>query len=116
ELAPWDPAYVNLFANDGARFIYLGGNFSPNFGRADRLNGNSSDAWLIEILSGRDIDPVRSAAGFTVNHATLLTPAELRLREAVIDIGWPYMSRCDDKTVPSGPSAGKPWGDIEVSP
>lgn len=115
ELAPWDPAYVNLFANDGTRFIYLGSHLSPNFGRADKLNGNSSDAWLIEILSGRNIDPVRNIGG-TPNHAAMLTPSELRTFEAVIDLGFPYMTRCDDKLAPSGPNAGKPWGDIEVGP
>jgi hypothetical protein len=115
ELAPWDPAYVNLFANDGMRFVYLGGNFSPNFGRADVLNGNSHDAWLIEILSGRDLDPTRTYTG-SVDHTAMLTPPELQAFEAVIDLGWAYMTRCDDKTIPSGPHAGKPWGDISVSP
>jgi hypothetical protein len=114
ELAPWEPGYINLFANDGSRFIYLGGNFSPNFGRADRLGGNSGDSWLIEILTGRDIDPVRNFSG-SVNHQTLLTDAEVRSIMAVIDVGFPYMSRCDDRLIPSGPNAGKPWGDIEVS-
>lgn len=51
-----------------------------------------------------------------MNHTTLLTPSELRAFEALIDLGWPYMSRCDDKLIPSGPNAGKPWGDIEVVP
>ena len=52
ELAPWDPAYQNLFANDGSRFVYLSGYFSPNFGRSDRLGGLAADSWLVEILTG----------------------------------------------------------------
>ena len=60
-LAPWDPAYQNLFANDGTRYIYLSSFLSPNFGRSDRLGGSSSDSWLIEILTGRNIDPDRKS-------------------------------------------------------
>jgi hypothetical protein len=108
-LAPWDPAYQNLFAVDGPTFRYLGGYYTPNFGRSDRLGGLSSDAWLIEILTGEDIDPVHEFSG--LDHTGFLTPLEVREIRAVIDVGFVYMGRCDDRTVPSGPNAGKPWGD-----
>jgi hypothetical protein len=29
----------------------------------------------------------------------------------IIDLGFPYMARCDEKTIPSGPNAGLSWGD-----
>jgi hypothetical protein len=108
-LSPWDPAYQNLFAVDGATFRYLGGYYTPNFGRGDRLGGVSRDAWLIEILTGEDIDPVHQYTG--IDHTGFLTPLEVREIRAVIDVGFAYMGRCDDRTVPSGPNAGEPWGD-----
>jgi hypothetical protein len=116
ELAPWDPGYQNLFANDGTRYIYLSSFLSPNFGRADRIGGSSSDSWLIEILTGRDIDKSTRVFSQTPDHRTLLTDAEVRAFMAVIDIGFPYMSRCDDKLITSGPNAGKPWGDPNLTP
>jgi hypothetical protein len=112
ELAPWDPAYQNLFANDGTRYVYLSGFLNPNFGRGDRLGGLSSDSWLVEILTGRDIDPVRNFTGTTA-HTSILTADEVRTVMAVIDVGFPFMTRCDDKLVPSGPNAGAPWGEPE---
>ncbi len=115
ELAPWDPAYQNLFANDGTRYVYLSSFLSPNFGRSDRLGGSSSDSWLIEILTGRNIDPARDFTG-TTPHTTLLTPEEVKTFMAVIDVGFPYMTRCDDKQVTSGPNAGRPWGDPDITP
>jgi hypothetical protein len=29
----------------------------------------------------------------------------------VLDTGFPYAARCDDRTVTVGPNAGQPWGD-----
>ncbi len=113
-LAPWDPAYQNLFAHDDKRFIYLGGYFTPNFGRSDRLGGVAKDSFLVELLSGRDLDPTR-APGAT-SHSGFLTEAEVRDIISVIDVGFPYMATCDGKMVPSGPNAGKPWGDIRTLP
>ena len=107
-LAPWDPAYQNLFAHDTQRWVYLGGYFTPNFGRSDRLGGVSRDAWLVEVLTGKDLDP-RPLPGF--DHTGMLSDVEVRELLAVIDVGFPYMSRCDDDTVPAGPNAGKAWGD-----
>ena len=115
ELAPWDPAYQNLMLNlSGARYYFLGGDgYASHYGRADRLGGNSQDAWLIEVLTGRDIEPARDFTG--ADHTGYLDDAQVRLLAAVMDVGFPYMSRCDDKVIPSGPNAGEPWGDPEVS-
>lgn len=108
-MASWDPAYQNLFAHDNSRWIYLGGYFTPNFGRGDRVGGVSQDAWLLEILTGEDLDPARTYTG-AVAHEGMMSDVELRELKAVIDVGWPFMLRCDDRTVPSGPNAGTPWG------
>ncbi|MDH3376307.1 MAG: cadherin-like domain-containing protein [Gammaproteobacteria bacterium] len=109
DLAPWDPAYQNLFANDGSVFVYLSGNRHSSFGRSDRTNGNSRDSWLLEILSGRDLSPARDFTG--PDHTGYFSEGEIRDLMGVIDVGFPYMARCDDKTIPSGPNSGKPWGD-----
>lgn len=114
ELMPWDPAYTNLFANDGSRFLYLSGQLDPNFGRGDKLGGASSESFLLEVLTGRDLDPTQRYSGF--DHTALLTPAELRTVMAVIDTGFAYMSRCDAAVAPSGPNAGLPWGDPVTVP
>jgi hypothetical protein len=108
ELAPWDPAYQNLWAQDGARFIYLSGFFNPNIGRGDRLGGNASDSFLVEVLTGRDLDPTRNFTG--PDHRSFLTENEVRDVIAVIDLGFPFAARCDDRVIPSGPNAGEPWG------
>jgi 3-oxoacyl-[acyl-carrier protein] reductase len=108
DLAPWDPAYQNLFAHQNDRWVYLGGYFTPNFGRSDRLGGISSDAYLLEVLTGKDLDPTRSFGG--PDHTGYLSDLEVREVMAVVDVGFPYMSRCDDRTAPSGPNAGKAWG------
>ena len=115
DLAPWDPGYQNLRLNQSAgRFYYLGGDgYQSHYGRADRLGGNSKDAWLIEILTGKDIEPDRDFTG--PDHTGYFTEAEIRLLQAIMDVGFPYMSRCDDKTIPSGPHAGQPWGDPQAS-
>jgi hypothetical protein len=114
ELAPWDPGYQNLFVNlSGARYLYLGGDgYASHYGRADRIGGNSQDAWLIEILTGRDVDPDRDFVGS--DHTGYLDEAEIRLLTGIMDVGFPYMSRCDDTVIPSGPNAGEPWGDPEA--
>ena len=111
DLAPWDPAYQNLFAIDNARsrFVYLGGYFTPNFGRSDRIGGVAQDSFLVEVLTGRDLDPTRAFTG--TSHVGMLTEAEVRDVIAVIDVGFAYMATCDGKMVPSGPNAGKAWGD-----
>ncbi|MFP6684599.1 MAG: hypothetical protein VB934_07795, partial [Polyangiaceae bacterium] len=115
DLAPWDPGYQSLMLNQSAgRYYYLGGDgYQSHYGRADRLGGNSKDAWLIEILTGKDIEPARDFTG--PDHTGYLSEAELRLLQAVMDVGFPYMSRCDDKTISSGPHAGQPWGDPQAT-
>lgn len=109
DLAPWDPGYQNLWANDGSVLVYLSGYRSPNFGRGDRQGGNSRDSWLIEILTGLDLSPARDFHG--PDHTGYFDEAEVRDLMALIDLGFPFMSRCDDKEIPSGPHAGQPWGD-----
>jgi hypothetical protein len=109
ELAPWDPGYQNLWANDGSVLVYLSGYRSPNFGRGDRQGGNSRDSWLIEILTGLDLSPARDFEG--PDHTGYLDEAEVRDLMGLIDLGFPFMARCDDKVIPSGPHAGQPWGD-----
>lgn len=114
DLAPWDPGYQNLFAPHGVdRLRYLGGFRNTNFGRGDREGGNSRDAWLVEILTGRDVDPSLSFTG--PDHRAFLTPLEIRELMGVIDLGLPFMAHCDDRTVPHGPHAGEPWGDIAIT-
>jgi hypothetical protein len=114
ELAPWDPGYQNLMLNlSGGRYFYLGGDgYASHYGRADRLGGNAQDAWLIEILTGQDLEPERDFAG--PDHTGYLDDAEVRLLVGIMDVGFPYMSRCDDRVIPSGPNAGEPWGDPEA--
>ena len=111
ELAPWDSGYQNLYVNlSGGRYLYLGGDgYASHYGRGDRLGGNSKDAWLLEILTGRDLDPDRDFVGS--DHTSYLTEGEIRLLAGVMDVGFPYMTRCDDKVIPSGPNAGADWGD-----
>ena len=113
-LAPWDPAYQNLMLHPGGTYRYLGGDgYASHYGRADALGGNARNAWLIEILSGVDRDPEQEFQG--PDHTGFLSEAEVRLFQAVMDVGFPYMSRCDQRTVPSGPNAGGPWGDPVVT-
>ena len=44
----------------------------------------------------------------------MLSAAELRDLVSVIDVGFPYMATCDARTVPSGPNAGRPWGEPKL--
>jgi hypothetical protein len=114
DLGPWDPGYQNLFAPNGSdRLRYLGGFRNPNFGRSDREGGNSRDAWLIEVLTGRDVDPALTFTG--PDHTSFLTPLEVRELMGVMDVGFPFMAHCDDRTVPSGPHAGEAWGATTVT-
>lgn len=112
-LAPWDPAYQNLFAIDDQGFVYLSGIYDSNFGRSDRLGGNSRDSWLVELLSGRELSTLRQLVGR--DHTHDLSDVEQRTLMALIDVGFPYMARCDERTVPAGLNAGLPWGDPETS-
>lgn len=108
-LAPWDPGYQTLFLSDTAteeRFYYLTDHpYGVQVGRGGR---HSDDSYLIEVLTGRDL-AMRDYTG--VDHTGFLTEAEVRIVMALIDNGMPFMARCSDKTVASGPNQGQPWGD-----
>lgn len=115
QLAPWDPAYQNLFLFEEGGARYLGGDgYVSHYGRADRLGGNSQDAWLLEILGAGDLNARHDFVG--PDHSAFLSERERRLLMAVMDVGFPYAARCDDRTIPTGPNAGEPWGDPNVSP
>lgn len=110
ELAPWDAGYQNLFRRGGNGFRYLNSvSNATAFGRVTSTGGNASRAWLLEILTGQDHDPNQVYSG-TQDHVGMLTQAEIRLVRAVLDVGMPYAARCDEKMIPSGLHAGKPWG------
>ena len=114
ELAPWDPAYQNLMVFGPEVYRYLGGDgYASHYGRADVVGGNSQNAWLIEILTGEDVDPNLAFEG--PDHTGYLSDAEIRMLRAVMDLGFPYTARCDDRVIPSGPNAGLPWGDPVVT-
>jgi len=107
ELGPWDPGYQNLFRRD---MRYLSDQVSLNhLGRSDSDGGSSKSSFLIEVLSGVDLSATKAFTG--PSHIGMLSEEELRLLMGVIDVGYPYMTACDDKTIPSGPNAGEPWGD-----
>ena len=99
---------------DQSRYRYLGGDgYASHYGRADVIGGNSQNAWLIEILTGEDLDPVHTFEG--LDHTQFLSESEIRTLRAVMDLGFPYTARCDDRTIISGPNAGLPWGDPVVT-
>lgn len=110
-LAPWDSGYQNLFRLNEKRWYYLNSvSLETSFGRGLASPSASAYSFLIEVLSGRDLDPNSDYTG-AYDHTGLLDEAELRTWMAVIDVGMPYMSRCDEKIIPEGPHAGQPWGD-----
>jgi hypothetical protein len=108
-----------------------------NFGRGEvgiTAGSLSSKSYLIELLTGQDLDQSRNFTGAT-SHIGMLTDSELRTLQGVIDVGFPYMSRCDGQSdeylhspidpatgetvVPSGlvragPYQGHPFGDPQV--
>lgn len=111
DLAPWDSGYQSLHAKSGnGNLLYLSFDTNPgHMGRSATLGGNSSSSYLLEVLTGENLVEEKTYVGF--DHTGLLNEQEEALVKAVIDIGFPYMSRCDDRVVPSGPNAGKFWGD-----
>ena len=117
ELAPWDPGYQALHARSTTGdLLYLADDmFAGHMGRSSTLLGNSRRSFLAEVLTGQDLDPSQSYSGY--DHSSLLSEEEKRLLFAVLDIGFPYMARCDDQVIPSGPNAGEFWGDpVPVEP
>ena len=115
DLAPWDPGYQALHAKgDNGWAVFLAHDVEPgHMGRSDSRTGNASSSFLIEVLTGEDLVDEMVHTG--LDHTGLLTAEELALFKAVIDIGFPYMSRCDDRVVPSGPNQGEFWGDPSPS-
>jgi hypothetical protein len=109
DLAPWDPAYQTLFLCDSAdagRFYYLTDYmYGLQLGRGGRFSDTS---YLLEVLTGKDLS-TRSYTG--TDHSGMLGEDEVRLFMALIDNGMPFMARCSDRTVASGPNAGEPWGE-----
>ena len=108
-LAPWDPAYQTLFLteNPGDRLYYLTAyEYAVNVGRGGDYARTS---FLLEVLTGRDLDPRRDYSG--PDHTNYLSEREVRMLIALIDNGFPYAARCADRVVPSGPNIGRPWGD-----
>ena len=79
-------------------------------GRGGRFSNSS---YLLEVLTGNDLSARHGFAGTPEQqsaHASLLTEEEIRLLMALIDNGMPFMATCADKLIPSGPNAGRPWG------
>ena len=108
-LSHWDPGYQALFLpmDDSSQLRYLTATPYPTaFGRGGRF---STTSFLLEVLSGQDLDPRQSFEG--PDHTGYLDESELRRLMAVIDMGFPFMGSCTDRTVPEGPNAGEPWGD-----
>lgn len=108
-LAPWDPGYQALFQPDENRQLYFlsATPYPTHFGRGGQF-ANSS--YLLEVLTGEDLDPRKNYAG-SYDHTELLTMDDIAKIKMLIDNGFPYMSRCDDKVITTGFNAGSPWGD-----
>ena len=121
ERTAWDPGYQTLFlpydGGTGQETKYLTDTgYASRLGRGGRF---STGSYLLEILTGRDLDGRQSFRCHTSpssdcpSHTNLLSEAQIRMIMAVIDNGFPYMSRCDDRDVPDDglTNAGEPWGD-----
>lgn len=117
DVAPWDPGYQNLFRpGDGVSWYYLSDALNQTaFGRGFEVPSNAAKSFLIEVLTGRNNDSKRDFDG-AIDHKALLSAAEVRAFMAVLDVGFPYTGRCDDKQIPSGPNAGQPWGEATARP
>jgi len=107
--APWDPGYQSLMMVDRSdqKFRYLSD--WPYTSQLGRGGSWSSTSYLLEVLTGRNLDPRRDFNGR--DHTGMLSENELRSLMALIDNGFAYAADCDDRQVESGPNAGKPWGD-----
>ena len=115
DLSPWDSGYQNLFRPiRGTQLKYLSANdFINEFGRAEKWNGAARYSFLLEVLTGQNLDPNENYTGW--NHTALLSEDELNAFKTVIDTGFPYMATCHDKVVESGPNAGEDWGDSQAN-
>ncbi|WP_223789438.1 hypothetical protein [Marinicella meishanensis] len=108
-LTPWDPGYQALFLPDenGELYFLTDIPYPSHFGRGGDF---AQTSYLLGVLTGQDLDPRKNYTG-NYDHSSLLTDQEVIALKALIDNGFPYMSRCDDKTVTEGINAGLPWGD-----
>jgi hypothetical protein len=115
-LAPWDSGYQNLFRpHESMGFTYLNTvDYTVQYGRVSGERANGARSYLMEILTGADHDPNQSYAG-SFDHTSLLNDLEIRTLYAVMDVGMPYMARCDDQIVPAGRNSGAPWGDPDAT-
>ena len=110
-LAPWDPAYQNLLT----KIHYVNGTSHVTaIGRVPQEGGNSRHSFLLEVLTGRDLDGTHDYVG--MDHTAMLSAEELRTIAAVLDAGMPFTARCSDRTIPTGPNAGEPWGTPTTAP
>jgi hypothetical protein len=107
DLTPWDPGYQALFLRSGGKHYYLDNLSSPH--QLGRGGSFAKESYLLEVLSGVDYNPARNYSGH--DHTQYLDEEELRTLSSLIDNGFPYMSRCDDMIVLSGPNKDEPWGD-----
>ena len=89
--------------NSDSWYYLSSGALKTAFGRANESPGASSGSFLIEVLTGRNLDTAKAYVG-AQNHVGMLTEAELRSLMAVIDVGMPYMAHCDDKLIRPGPT------------
>ena len=108
-LAPWDPGYQALYlpSSNGELYFLTDMPYPSNYGRGGSF---AKSSFLLEVLTGEDLDPRKQYTGAYV-HTGLLSQGEIVSLKALIDNGFPYMSRCDDTTVQEGINAGLPWGD-----
>jgi hypothetical protein len=113
-LAPWDAGYQNLFRpqESGGWYYLNASSLRTSFGRAFDIPSNSSRSFLLEILTASDLDEKSYTGAF--DHTDVLTNNEVRNLMAVIDVGFPFMARCDDKVVPEGPNINEPWGALSA--
>jgi hypothetical protein len=106
ELAPWEPGYQNLLLK--RHYVNARDNVTQ-VGRVPQEGGNARSSFLLEVLTDIDLDPTNDYAG-AFDHTELLSQADIRSVAAVLDAGFPYTARCDDKVIPSGTKAGGGWG------
>ncbi len=111
-LAPWDPGYQALFQPDTNNELYFLTDYPyhSHFGRGGSF---AKTSYLLGVLTGQYLDPRKSYTG-NYDHSSLLTAAEITTLKALIDNGFPYMARCDDKTITEGINTGLPWGDPQA--
>lgn len=108
-LAPWDPGYQALFLPDVNQELYFLTDYAypTNFGRGGSF---AKTSYLLGVLMGENLDPRKTYTG-SYDHSSLLTEQEIVSLKSLLDNGFPYMSKCDDKTIPEGINAGLNWGD-----